>query len=102
MLLVLILHYMFHCTPGSLDTRRLYHERFRLVKHSLQEDIRSSTDSSIIQVGSRQIQANNENKEMTTKNKKIQSKILEHIHIDPGVRYRQLFRLTGLSNGSLS
>ena len=39
---------------------------------------------------------------MTIKNKKIQSKILEHIHIDPGVRYRQLLRLTGLSNGSLS
>jgi predicted transcriptional regulator len=39
---------------------------------------------------------------MTIKKKKIQSKILEHIHIDPGVRYRQLLRLTGLSNGSLS
>ena len=39
---------------------------------------------------------------MTIKNKKIQSKILEHIRIDPGVRYRQLLRLTGLSNGSLS
>jgi predicted transcriptional regulator len=39
---------------------------------------------------------------MTIKNKKIQSKILEHIHIDPGVRYRQLLRLTGLSNGLLS
>jgi predicted transcriptional regulator len=44
----------------------------------------------------------NENKEMTIKNKKIQSKVLEHIRIDPGVRYRQLLRLTGLSNGSLS
>ncbi|MGI8832700.1 MAG: winged helix-turn-helix transcriptional regulator [Nitrososphaeraceae archaeon] len=39
---------------------------------------------------------------MTIKDKEIYPKILEHIRTDPGVRYRKLLRLTGLSNGSLS
>jgi predicted transcriptional regulator len=34
--------------------------------------------------------------------KRIHEKILAHINESPGIRYRELLRLTGLSNGVLS
>lgn len=42
------------------------------------------------------------NKQIIIRNKESRSKILELILKSPGIRYRQLLRLTGLSNGSLS
>jgi predicted transcriptional regulator len=39
---------------------------------------------------------------LITKNKERESKVLELILKSPGIRYRQLLRLTGLSNVSLS
>jgi predicted transcriptional regulator len=44
----------------------------------------------------------NKNKQMITRNKEKRSKVLQLILKSPGIRYRQLLRLTGLSNGSLS
>ena len=39
---------------------------------------------------------------MIMKNKERRSKVLELILKSPGIRFRQLLRLTGLSHGSLS